>query len=137
MRFIELEDLKNAGIKLAVNIDADSINTVPTEVLSFFANMMNPSPLFNTTVQLTTLKNAYDEYMEPRDIEVDFDNEDDNGVSDGNYLVVIEGGSAVKLYYEYMKYCIENPHCMGAISGVDPIRFVLDDDAEKFYQSKL
>ncbi len=137
MKTISLEDLQSAGVKLSVNTKEDSINVVPNDVLKFFATKMNPSPLFDTTVMLTTLKKASDEDMDVWSIEADFDNDEEDGITDDNYLVVTEGGSTVKLYYEYMKYCIENPHCMGAISGVTPITFVLDDDAERFYLSKL
>lgn len=137
MKTISLEDLQSAGVKLSVNTKEDSINVVPNDVLKFFATKMNPSPLFDTTVMLTTLKKASDEDMDVWSIEADFDNDDEDGITDDNYLVVTKGGSTVKLYYEYMKYCIENPHCMGAISGVTPITFVLDDDAERFYLSKL
>lgn len=137
MKTISLEDLQSAGVKLSVNTKEDSINVVPNDVLKFFATQMNPSPLFDTTVMLTTLKKASDEDMDVWSIEADFDNDDEDGITDDNYLVVTKGGSTVKLYYEYMKYCIENPHCMGAISGVTPITFVLDDDAERFYLSKL
>lgn len=137
MKTISLEDLQSAGVKLSVNTKEDSINVVPNDVLKFFATKMNPSPLFDTTVMLTTLKKASDEDMDVWSIEADFDNDEEDGITDDNYLVVTKGGSTVKLYYEYMKYCIENPHCMGAISGVTPITFVLDDDAERFYLSKL
>ena len=137
MKTVSLEDLQSVGIKLSVNTKEDCINVVPNDVLKFFATKMNPSPLFDTTVMLTTLKKASDEDMDVWSIEADFDNDDEDGITDDNYLVVTEGGSTVKLYYEYMKYCIENPHCMGAISGVTSITFVLDDDAERFYLSKL
>lgn len=137
MKTVSLEDLQSVGINLSVNTKEDCINVVPNDVLKFFATQMNPSPLFDTTIMLTTLKKASDEDMDVCSIDVDFDNDEEDGITDDNYLVVTEGGSTVKLYYEYMKYCIENPHCMGAISGVTSITFVLDDDAERFYLSKL